>query len=129
MKLNELVEKYIVLRDRRAERKRAYEEADAADVALQEKIEAVLLKTFDENGMDSVKTANGTAYKSTRNSATVGDRDAYINWVLEDPQERQVFLESRCNKSAVEQYKAANDELPPGINWRSELVVNVRRSA
>jgi len=38
------------------------------------------------------------------------------------------LLEIRPSKAAVEQFLAANEELPPGVNWRSERVVNFRRN-
>lgn len=128
MKVDELVSKYIALRDKKAEMKKEYEARAAKVIEVMDKIEAVLLKTFEEIGSDSVKTERGTAYKSTRSSASVADRDAYFSWVLADPDERMIFVESRANKTAVEQYKAANDDLPPGLNWREEVVINVRRS-
>lgn len=128
MKVDELVSKYIMLRDKKAEMKKEYEGKAAKVMEVMDKIEAVLLKTFQDTGSDSIKTEMGTAFKSTRSSATVADRDAYFGWVLADPEERMMFVESRANKTAVEQYKAANDDLPPGLNWREEVVVNVRRS-
>jgi hypothetical protein len=36
------------------------------------------------------------------------------------------LLEVRCSKQAVEQYKDVNGDLPPGVNLRSEIVINVR---
>ena len=30
-------------------------------------------------------------------------------------------------KTAVEQFKAVNDDLPPGVNWAETQVVNFRR--
>jgi hypothetical protein len=39
------------------------------------------------------------------------------------------MIEKRCSKVGVEQYRAEHDEVPPGINWREERVVNVRRSS
>lgn len=126
MRISELVEKYIALRDRRAERKAKYEQEDSADLTLQEKIEAVLLKHFNEAGVESVKTEFGTAYKSSRTAATVADRDVFFAYVREH--NAYELLEARCNKTAVAQHKAANDDLPPGINWREEVTVNVRRA-
>lgn len=127
MKLNELVGKYIQLRDKKAALKKEYDEKVAGVDSVLDKIEAVLLKTFDETGMESVKTEFGTAYKSTRTSASVADWDAFWGYVRE--KEAYEMLERRCNKTAVDQHRAANDgQLPPGLNWREELVVNVRRS-
>ena len=133
-KLNELpdsalLKAYIDLRDRRAERKAAYESADAGDKEKQDKIEMEFLRRFHEQGIDSVTARGvGCAYTSTRTSTRVADRDTYFSWVLEDPDERMCFLEARANKTAVEQYKAANDDLPPGLSWNEEITVNFRRS-
>lgn len=129
MSLNkaDVVKTYIKLRDRRAQRKSEYEAADAADKEKQEKIEAYLLKEFNESGIDSIRTEFGTAYKSSRTSATVADWDAFFtNYVV--PNAAWEMLERRVNKTAVEQFKAANEDLPPGINWSETQVVNIRRS-
>lgn len=126
MKLSELVAKYIELRDKKYELKHKYEFQVAQLDEVLDKIEAKLLQTFDSAGMDSVKTEFGTAYASTRSTASVADREAFFEFVKE--KQEWSLLEIRAAKLAVEQYKAANDDLPPGINWREERVVNVRRS-
>lgn len=127
MQLNELVEKYIALRDRKAKFKAEYDAKVAELDAVMDKIEAVLLKTFDDTGMDSVRTSAGTAYKSLRTSVTVADWDAYREHIIANG--AWELLEKRANKTAVEQYKSANDDLPPGLNWREERVINIRRSS
>lgn len=125
MKVNEIVERYIELRDRKSAIKKEYEEKVAKLEQVLTKMEAVLLKHFDETGAESVRTDAGTAYKSNRTSATVGDWDAFLAHVQRT--EAWEMLEHRASKRAVEEYKAANDDLPPGINWSSEVVVNIRR--
>lgn len=128
MRIDDLVAKYIKLRDKKSEFKKEYEDKVAVIDAALEKVEAVFLKHFNETGQDSATCKGvGTAYKTSRASATVADREAYFNWVGADFDERRVFLESRCSKSAVEQFKAANEELPPGINWSETITVNIRR--
>lgn len=126
MKLNELVGKYIELRDKKSEIKAEYDQKVAKIDAVLEKIEAKLLSVFDDTGMDSCKTEFGTAYTSNRSTASVADREVFMNFIKEN--EEWPLLEIRASKSGVEQYKEANAELPPGINWRSERVVNIRRS-
>lgn len=123
----EVVETYIKLRDRRAKRKADYEAADAADKEKQEKIEAYLLKEFNESGVDSIKTPFGTAYKTAKLSVTTADKEAFFhNWVV--PNAAWEFLDIKPNKTAVQQYKAAHEDIPPGLNWSETLTVNVRRS-
>jgi hypothetical protein len=127
MKVSEAVKKYIELRDQRDERKRRFTEEDAADKALQEKIEATLLQVFEKTGLDSCKTEFGTAYTSNRSTASVADKEVFMQFITE--KQEWPLLEVRAAKTAVEQYKEVHGSLPPGINYREELVVNIRRSA
>lgn len=127
MKLSELVGHYIELRDKKAQLKAEFDAAvSKVDEAL-DKIEAALLKTFESAGVDSVKTSLGTAYTSVRSSASVADKDAFMQHVKSS--ENWQLMEVRCSKTGVEQYKAVNDALPPGVNWSEERVVNVRRAS
>ena len=126
MKINELVDKYVKLRDAKAAKKKEYDTELAKYDTAMEKIEAILLKHFEETGADSVKTEQGTAYRSSRTSATVADWDSFLGHVRHH--DAWEMLEHRVNKKAVEEYKAANEDLPPGVNWKEEVVVNIRRS-
>lgn len=129
MRLDDLIRKYILLRDKKAEFKKEYDDKVAAIDEMLKKMEGVLLKTFQETGQDSAKCEGvGTAYKSLQTSATVADRDSFFSWINEDFEERQAFLENRVSKAAVEQFKSANEDLPPGVNWREYITINVRRS-
>lgn len=126
MTLEEIVAYYVQLRD-----KKASIEADSkAKVAkineALNKLEGIILKTFDETGMESAKTAAGTAYKSTQTKASVADRDAFFAFVKDH--DAWEMLPSSVNKTAVAEYKAANDDLPPGVNWREEVTIGVRRA-
>lgn len=122
---DQLVGAYIELRDRRAERKAKFNNEDADDKGKQEKIEGLLLARLQEGGMESIRTSRGTAYRSTRVSATVADWDSFFSFVKS--QEAWEMLERRCSKEAVKEYKEANEALPPGVNWTAEATINVRR--
>jgi hypothetical protein len=128
MKLSEAVSLYIKLRDQKSQMKADF---DAQVAPLQEKmdkLEAKLLEVFNKTGMDSVKTEFGTAYATVRTSASIADRDAFMDFVKAN--EEWALLEVRVSKTAVDQFRSANDdELPPGVNVREERVVNIRRSA
>ena len=128
MKLDELVANYIKLRDKKSLLKKQYDEKVAKVDAVMDRMEAIILKTFQDSGIDSARTDAGTAYISTRTSATVASREELFQWIQEDFEERSIFLENRVSKVAVEQFKAANDDLPPGVNFRSEVTVGVRRA-
>lgn len=128
MKLSEAVSLYIKMRDKKAQMKADFEASVAPLTEKMDKLEAKLLDVFNKTGMDSVKTEFGTAYATTRTTASVADREAFMDYVKAN--EEWALLEVRTSKTAVEQYRSANDnELPPGINLREERVVNIRRSA
>jgi hypothetical protein len=121
-----LLKLFIALRDRRAQRKAAYDNDDADDRTKQDKIEVEFLRRFQERGIDNVSARDvGTAYRTTRSSATVADWDTFLNHVVEN--EAWEMLERRVNKTAVQQYKAEEEDLPPGVNWAETQVVNFRR--
>ncbi len=128
MKLSEAVSLYIKLRDQKAQMKADFEASVAPLTEKMDKLEAKLLEVFNQTGMDSVKTEFGTAYATVRTSASIADRDAFMDFVKAN--EEWSLLEVRVSKTAVDQYRSANDdELPPGVNVREERVVNIRRSA
>lgn len=123
---NSLLKLYIKLRDQRAQRKAAYEEDDADDRGKQDKIEIEFLRRFNERGIDNVAARGiGTAYRSTRASATVADWDALLEHVQDN--EAWEMIERRVNKTAVQQYRDEHDDLPPGVNWSETQVINFRR--
>lgn len=127
MKLSEAVSLYIKLRDEKAQLKAEF---DAQVAPLQEKmdkLEAKLLEVLEKTGMDSVKTEFGTAYKTVRSTASIADRSAFMDFIKSH--EEWGLLEVRVSKAGVEQYRSANDDIPPGVNLREERVVNIRRSA
>jgi hypothetical protein len=126
MKLSELVAKYIELRDKKAQVKADFDAKVAKLDENLDKIEAVLLKTFDSAGMDSVKTEFGTAYTSTRTTASIADPDAFMTFCKAN--DAWHMLEKRVSKTAVEQYKDEHEDVPPGVSYRAERTVNIRRS-
>ena len=125
-KLDEIVARYIALRDKKAELKAEYDAKVAKIDEALERIENHLLKFMTEAGVESVRTSAGTPYISRRTSATVADWDSFFGWVREH--EAWGMLERRASKTAVQEYRDEHDDLPPGINWREERVVNIKRS-
>jgi hypothetical protein len=127
MKLSEVVAKYVELREKKANLKSEYDMQVAPIEAKMAKIEGKLLEVLDQTGGKSFRTPHGTAYVAVRTTASVADRETFFEFVKQN--EEWPLLQVAVVKSAVEQYKSVNQELPPGINWREERVVNIRRSS
>lgn len=122
MKISDVVKMYLTLRAEKASLDAAKKEVQAK----MDKIEAKLLETMQKMGVDSLKTEAGTAYSTTRTSSSVGDKEVFMNFVREKGE--WALLESRASKEAVKVYMEENNgELPPGVNWREEVVVNFRQ--
>ena len=126
MTLDELVGAYVKLRQKKAALKGEYDEKVKPVDAAMARIEGALLDVFNASGVESLKTPHGTAYSTTKTSATVADWDSFLAYVKAS--DAWELLEHRASKVAVEQFKAANDELPPGINWSSVKAVNFRQN-
>jgi hypothetical protein len=127
MKISEAVKLYVKLRDEAAEKKRLYQEEADKIKAKMDRIEAALLVAMDATGMESVKVDGGTAYVTTQVSATVADRETFLNFCKEN--DEWPLMDIRASKTAITQYKSVKNDLPPGINWRAERVVNFRRQS
>lgn len=124
--LEPLVDKYIKLRDAKAKATRQFKDKMAGVDAVLTRMEGTLLQKLNELGIESARAVSGTAYKSIRVSATVADWDQTLEFIKENGEWQ--MLERRVSKDAVQQYREVHDDLPPGVNWREEIVVNVRRS-
>ena len=124
--IDEIVERYIKMRDKKAEYKAEYT-AKVADIdAAMARIENHLLARMQEQGLKSMPTVAGTAYIQHRTSASVAEWNSFLQFVREN--DMWNLLEHRASLAALTEYKAANDDLPPGVNWNESLVVNVKRS-
>lgn len=122
---DQLVEKYIRIRDKKAEvaklQKAELAKFDAALVAL----ERAFLTQMQATGAQSVATAHGTAYQKTQTSCSIADKDAFLGFLREG--NNWAFADFRANAPAVKAYLDANEALPPGVNLTSRLTVNVQR--
>jgi hypothetical protein len=126
MDIDELVSKYRQLRDLKKQKEEEHKAALQPINEMMERLEALFLTEMNRMGLQSLPTKNGTPYKTTRTSVTVADWDSALAFV----QDHNMWhlLEKRLAKTAVQEYRAEHNDLPPGVNWREETVVNVRSS-
>lgn len=126
MQLDKIVERYVALRDKKAELKKSFEEQAAVITEAMDRLEAAILDHLNATGSESFRTAAGTAYKSVGTSITVADKVAFKDYLLETGQWE--LADIRAAKKNIEAFKAANDDIPPGLNWSQAVTVGVRRS-
>ena len=119
-----LIEKYLecrrslkVLTDRYEEEAKPYKEG-------MQTIESLLGDEMNRLGGQAIKTAAGTAYRSTITSFRVADREMWLDWVFSNNQ--RDMLTSHVAKDAVKEFTETNAKPPPGLNMTLIYKINVR---
>ena len=127
MTMDQMARDYVALRDKKAAIEKENLERVAPYTAMLRRIEGYMLEVLNTAGADSIKTPHGTVYKSMRTSATVSDRQAFLDFVLAT--KLYELLESRVSKLAAQAIIAETQKDIPGVETSSELVINVRRAS
>jgi len=85
-----------------------------------------LLDHCKTNGVDSIRTPNGVAYRTVRTVYSTSDWESLHKFVLEN--EAPYLLEKRLHQGNMKEFVADNPELiPPGLNSSNEYTVTIRR--
>jgi len=121
-----VIEQFVKLRDRRAELKRAYEAEDFKLKQAAERIEGWLLQKLNTDGVESLKTAMGTAYISVETRVSCADWPSFYSFCLQ--QQRVDFFEKRLTTKVILEFEEQEGHLPPYVSKMVERVVRVRRT-
>ena len=119
-------ERYLAVRKEIEDLEREHK---AAKAKLTEKLVALenwITAKAQEDGLDTVKTHAGTGYWSTHHTATVGSREEFFRFCKEH--DAWDMVESRASKTGVKSYIEANGAPPPGVNFSSTRVFNLRKA-
>lgn len=124
--LDKLIDRYVQLRDRKRAIEAQHKEQLAPFNSLMSEIEGMLLDYMQQAGVNSVNTPGGTAYQSTKRSASIKDGAAFRKFVVETSAFN--LVDWRANANAVFDYiEAHGGSPPPGVNPSSRVTVNFRR--
>lgn len=124
--VDKLTRVYLKIKNRRSEIKREFEEEDNRLKDQQEQIKRALLNHCKEHNVDSVRTADGTFYRSIRSKYWTNDWESIYNFVLEH-KVPELFSKS-LNQTNVKQFLEEHPDLrPEGLNVDSEYVISVRK--
>lgn len=129
MDTEKLISAYIKLRDARLENKHEFEEADAEFERKLEMIENKLLDLAKEHGLDSMKTASGTAFRVVRTRYWAPDWEAFYDWIDENTEDPYALLEKRIHQSNFKQFMEEHPDVAPPVNADSRYSITVRRSS
>lgn len=125
--VDQVIAKYVAIRDQM----KVISERHAAELKPYaeslDKIEAWLNAKLNEVGADSLKTSEGTAYRSTVQQFKLDDWDQFFSYIERSASWQ--FLVHSVNKTAVTEHMAEHQgALPPGVSMTQIHKVNVRRA-
>lgn len=124
--IDALVEQMVKTRDRLKEADDAHKEKTKVARDYKERLEAALLAKLNEVGGESVKTAHGTVYRTTRRSATIADGAVFREFVIGN--EAFDLVDWKANANAVDDFIKNEGTPPPGVNYSTAYTVGVRRA-
>lgn len=126
-KVEQRIAEYVAVRDRIKAIKDEQEKALEPLVELQNMLTGWLQSVLDKTGAESIKTAAGTAYTTTRYTASLSDPKAFMDFVITT--KNFDLLDRKANVTAVKDYLSENKMFPPGVNLSSIATIGVRRAS
>lgn len=120
------VKQYIGMRDhiKSLEEKHKKELEPLKDI--QNKLTGIIQECLQTVGAESIKTSEGTAYTTTKYTASLADPKAFMDFVISN--QNFDLLDRKANSTAVRDYVKEHGGLPPGVNLSALATIGVRRS-
>ena len=126
MNYNEATEKYLLVRKQIDDLEKAHKAEKARLTEKLQMIESWITTKAQEDGLETIKTPFGTGYWSTHHTATVASREEFFSFCKEN--DAWDMVESRASKLGVKSYIEATGAPPPGVNFSSTRVFNLRKA-
>ena len=122
----QMIEKYIALRDKKDEIKKQHTKQLEPFNQVMDRLEGMILDQLNQNNLDSMRSENGTAFKSTETSVTVKNWQETFGFIQSNG--LWDLLEARVNKTAALSVIEESKAPIPGVNVTQTTVVRVRRA-
>lgn len=125
--LEELVSIYTKIYTKRESEERIWKTREAKLTEELELVKRELLNICKDNGVDSLKTKDGTLVRSVKTRYWTNNWDEFYKFMLSHT--APDLLEKRIHQTNMKQFLEENPELlPAGLNVDSEYTLMVRRS-
>jgi len=125
MDFDKAVTEYLKLRDK-VDAIDAQAKKDAAELKKQMlMLENWMTLKADKEGLKNITTPHGTGYWSVHHRCSVANPEEFFNFVIGG--QRWDLMERRASKIAVKQEVEDTGAPPPGVNYSTIRVFNVRR--
>lgn len=89
-------------------------------------VKTALLDHCKANGVESIRTPYGLAYRTVRTTYSTSDWESFHKFIMEH--QAPFLLEKRVHQGNMKEFLADNPELvPPGLNSSSEYTLTIKR--
>jgi hypothetical protein len=89
-------------------------------------VKSALLDHCKANGVESIRTPYGLAFRTVRTMYSTADWENFHKFVLDNS--APYLLEKRLHQGNMKEFMADNPELvPPGLNSSSEYTLTIKR--
>src|ERR1051326_2204666 len=120
------VQTYLMLREARERGKDRHEYRDKILREHQHRIENALGAFMQRNTSSGLNTKYGTVFSTHQSTARVADKNAFLLYLQESDAWHMATI--GANKKEVADHLEKNEgQLPPGVDWSSRVVVQIRR--
>lgn len=125
MKLPEMIEKYVKIRDAKDAAKKAFTTSTKRMTDALTKLDGLILAALDKEGLESAPTDAGTAYKKSRSSCSVKDRDEFYNFAVSTGNLEAIDM--KANPKIVRELMNGGVDVP-GVKYSESIFIGVRRA-
>jgi hypothetical protein len=127
MKLDDLVQTYLTIRNERNTLKNQWEIKDAEIKADLDELERAMLAACNEINADSIRTGSGTIIKSLKENYVCSDWDNFKQFIVDN--NALDLLQQRISQTNFKEFMNVNADngLPPGISTMREYAITVRK--
>lgn len=127
MKISDQVEAYIELRKELDETRKIFKEHEAEAKQAMGLLEVDILAAADGLGVESFKTAAGTAYQVVKKYTAVQSREDLIKYV-ESTSDFAVFTNHISKNHILELMDDGMDPQQIGVAYSEERAINIRKN-
>lgn len=121
----QLIAHYIKIRDAKTALKKLHDKALEPYDQNMAAIELAMLKRLNDRNAQNSKTDAGTAFKKLSTSATVKDRDAFLNYIRDHG--AWDLLTNHVSKESVEAILELTGSPPDGVETTNVIKVQFRK--
>jgi hypothetical protein len=127
LKLDDLVNVYLTIRNEREKLKSNWEVKDGELEQEMKVLEQSMLTVCNDTNASSIRTESGTVIRTLKERFTTNDWDNFKKFVLDN--EAIDLLERRIHQGNFKEFMAEHqgEGLPPGVNVMREFTIVVRK--